>query len=354
MAQKPWSAGKAASWHKSQPWPVGCNFIPSNCINQLDMWQAGTFDPGKIGLELGWAAKLGFNAVRVYLHDLVYDADPAGFKDRLRQYLAAADGLHIRTILVFFDDCWNATFKLGRQPAPEPHLHNSHWAQSPGLAQLERFTRDDKLRQRLEIYVKDILTTFASDQRVLLWDLYNEPGGWMKEPGREELVGERCLPLLEAVFGWARDIAPSQPVSSGLFNGDYRKGKPGSVSRTQIENSDIVTFHNYGSPDSMEADIRILTELSGRPMICTEYLARPGCTFQGILPVLKKHNVGAVNWGLAAGKTQTIYPWDSWKQPHTKEPELWHHDILRPDGSAYDGSEVAFLRSMTGKTGPAR
>jgi hypothetical protein len=334
----------------SKPWLVGCNFIPSNAVNQLEMWQEGTFDPVTIERELGWAAGIGFNTVRVYLHDLAYQVDPAGFKDRIQACLGIADSLGICTMFVFFDDCWNSTVAAGKQPEPEPHVHNSRWAESPGLGALERFPHDRGVRDRLEEYVKDVMGWLAEDPRVLMWDLYNEPGNWTVEPGRRELVGERCLPLLEAVFAWAREVSPSQPLTAGLFNEDYREGEPGPISRLELESSDIVTFHNYREPDSMRQDIEVLRRLSGRPLICTEYMARTtGNTFQSILPILSEESVGAISWGLVSGKTQTIYPWDSWFKKYSGEPELWYHDIFHPDGTPYDERETTTISSWVAR-----
>jgi hypothetical protein len=351
MEHQRWSKEKAEKWYRARPWLVGCNFIPSTAVNQLEMWQEDTFDPATIERELSWAANIGFNTVRVYLHDLAYDVDPSGFKEHIQTYLAIADSLNIATMFVFFDDCWNATVQAGKQPAPEPHIHNSHWVESPGLESLERFPNDEVLRNRLETYVRDIIETFSDDPRVLMWDLYNEPGNWTIEPGRRELVGEKCLPLLTAAFKWARAGSPSQPLTVGLFNVDYREGEPGSISRVKLENSDIITFHNYEDAKLMKQDIARLRELSGRPLICTEYMARTsGNTFEAILPLLSEERVGAINWGLVSGKTQTIYPWDSWFQEYTEEPELWYHDIFHPDGRPYDEKEVAFISSIIAKT----
>lgn len=325
---------------------VGCNYVPSNAVNQLAMWQEGQMDLARVRQELGWAASLGFNTVRVFLHDLAYQADPAGFKKRVRRFLKIAESVGIRAILVLFDDCWNPSPALGRQPDPVPHLANSRWLQSPGLDALERFPQDSELRGRLETYVKDLLTSFAPDERVRMWDLYNEPGGMLRAPGRREPVGERCLPLLKAVFEWAREASPRQPVTSGLFNGDWRSGRPGAVSRLQLERSDVISFHHYDPADVLEKDIPAIRALTDRPLICTEYLARPlGSRFETILPILKRERIGAISWGLVAGKTQTIYPWDSWEKPYDREPDLWFHDILRTDGRPFDEQEVAFLRS---------
>lgn len=82
-----WSTEKANEWYARQPWLIGCNFIPSNAINQLGMWQAETFDPATIDCELGWAAAIGFNTVRTFLHDLAWEADTNGFKHRINCFL---------------------------------------------------------------------------------------------------------------------------------------------------------------------------------------------------------------------------------------------------------------------------
>ena len=78
------------------------NFQPSTAINQLEMFQAATFDPATIDKELGWAEGLGLNAMRVYLHHIAWTTDKAGFKKRLDQYLQIADKHGIKTIMVFF------------------------------------------------------------------------------------------------------------------------------------------------------------------------------------------------------------------------------------------------------------
>ena len=88
----------------------------------------------------------------------------------------------------------------------------------------------------------------------------------------------------------------------------------------------------------------------GRPMLCTEYLARSfGSTIQTVLPVLKNNRVGAYTWGLVDGKTQTIYPWSSWTKPFTAEPPVWHHDLFRRDGRVYSEEEAKVIRSLTKK-----
>jgi len=323
-----WSREKANAWYAKQPWLVGCNFIPSTAINQLEMWQADTFDLKTIDKELGWAAGLGFNTVRVYLHDLAWQADPEGFKKRIDQYLGAADKHGIRTLLVIFDDCWNDHPKIGKQPDPIPGVHNSGWAQSPG----SKGVGDPKTWPRLEKYVADIVGTFGRDERVLMWDLYNEPGNSKRR--------EKSLPLLKAVFRWARAAKPAQPVTVGV----WFACKP--LTDFQLAASDVITFHNYSNAKSLAAQIQKLKAL-GRPLICTEYMRRSASRFQTHLPIFQREKVGCYNWGLVNGKTQTIFPWGSKKG--APEPKSWFHDILRKDGSPYIPEEVALIRKLTAK-----
>lgn len=205
-----WSAAKANDWYRQHAWISGANFIPSTAINQLEMWQAATFDPQTIDRELGWAEGIGFNTMRVFLHHLAWEQDPQGFKKRMQDYLAIADRHHIQTIFVFFDDCWNKEAKPGPQPAPKTGIHNSGWLQDPG----EPTSRDSTQFGPLQRYVTDVLTDFRSDKRVLLWDLYNEPGNSDKK--------ESSLPLVRNVFRWARAVNPEQPRALGFGPGIFK------------------------------------------------------------------------------------------------------------------------------------
>jgi len=322
-----WSAEQATRWYARQPWFVGCNFIPSTACNQLEMWQGETFDPVTIDRELGWASAVGMNVVRVFLHDIAWQVDPAGFRERVRTFLRIAARHGIRTAFVLFDDCWNADPSPGPQPPPIIGVHNSRWLQSPGVA----IVNDASAWGRLEAYVKDAVGAFRSDRRVVFWDLYNEPGN----SGQ----GELSLPLLRRAFQWARSVHPSQPLTSGLWTDSPR------LNEFQLLQSDIITFHNYGDVESLRSHIHNLRRY-GRPILCTEWMARPTSTIPTHLPLFKEQGVGCTLWGLVAGKTQTIYPWGS--QPSGSEPTVWFHDLLRPDGTPYDAEEVRVLRELTG------
>lgn len=345
-----WPAEKARAWYDGIRWPVGANFSPSSAINQLEMWQEETFDPETIDRELGWARDMGMNTMRVYLHDLAWKQDPKGFFKRVDTYLELAEKHGIRTLFVIFDGVWYPYPKIGKQPEPRPGLHNSGWVQSPGREILEHPER----YQELEPYVKGLLQRYGKDARVLAWDLFNEPdnavdSSYGQRGTKEELSADakrdRASDLLRVTLGWAREVNPDQPLTIGVWMGDYLN-HPTDFHRLCIENSDVVSFHCYGPPEEMERLVEGLATLN-RPLFCTEYMARGNrSTFEGILPILHRHRVGAWNWGFVSGKSQTIYPWDSWQKAYTSEPDPWFHDILRQDGTPYSKAEVRLIRSL--------
>src|SRR5690348_3811733 len=125
-----WTPQQANEWYRNQPWLLGCNFSPSTAINQLEMWQADTFDLPTIDKELGWAQDLGFNTIRVFLHNLLWKQDAAGFTDRMNRFLEVADKHHIKVLFVLLDSVWDPNPQLGRQREPKKGLHNSGWVQA--------------------------------------------------------------------------------------------------------------------------------------------------------------------------------------------------------------------------------
>ncbi|HWJ27059.1 MAG TPA: cellulase family glycosylhydrolase [Flavisolibacter sp.] len=328
--QGKWPAQKANEWYARHGWIRGSNFQPSTAVNQLEMFQAATFDTATINRELGWAEELGFNTMRVFLHHLLWTADKEGFKKRLDTYLRISSRHGIKTLFVFFDDCWNDTAWVGTQPAPKTGVHNSGWVRDPGTM---IYTHQDTMKV-LEAYVKDVMTAFKNDDRILMWDLYNEPGN--------NRQFEKSLPLLKNVFQWARQVAPLQPVTAGVWN---NAANFKNLNRFQLDNSDVITYHNYGYVDVHRNAVDTLKKF-GRPLVCTEYMARRnGSLFQTILPMLKEQNVGAINWGFVSGKTNTIFAWDT-PIADGKEPQLWFHDIFRKDKTPFSEYEVQFIKSL--------
>jgi Cellulase (glycosyl hydrolase family 5) len=348
-----WPEQKANDWYAHQPWLVGGNYVPTSAINQLEMWQEATFDPAEIDKEFGWAEAMGMNTMRVFLHDLLWQQDQAEFRKRIDQFLTIAARHHIRPMLVLFDSCWDPAPHLGKQHAPTPGVHNSGWVQSPGAKGLS----DAGEYPRLKAYIEGVVGAFAKDDRILAWDVWNEPDSNQTdhfpktELNNKEKIA-RVITLLPQVFAWARGTNPTQPLTSGVYEVDTSKDESDldEIERIQLHESDIITFHNYSWPESFKSQIAWLRRFN-RPVICTEYMARSaGSTFDTILPIAKQAKVGAINWGFVLGKTQTNLPWESWRHPYVDEPPMvWFHDVLRPDGTPYRQAEVDLIRQLTGK-----
>jgi hypothetical protein len=347
-ARERWSVEKAAAWDREQPWLVGCNYIPRTAINQLEMWQADSFDLPTIDQELGWAQGLGFNSIRVFLHHLLWQQDRDGLLRRMGQFLDVAARHKIGVVFVPLDSVWDPFPVPGKQRAPRPHVHNSGWVQSPGAEILGDAGRHDEL----EGYIKGVVGHFRDDKRIHAWDLINEPDNMNRSSyGRLEPEDkpELALVLTRKVFAWARAVDPAQPLTSGVWQGDWSDpDRLSPMARFQLEESDIISFHSYDPPAKLRSRIASLRRY-GRPLLCTEYMARPqGSTFEAVLPYLKEQKIGAYNWGFVAGKTQTQYPWDSWKESYSGEPPVWFHEIFRPDGTPYNPEEVDLIKTLTG------
>lgn len=342
-----WTVAEATDYYQSYPWQVGANYNPRNAINQLDWWQAEYFDTTIIREELGWAADIGMNSMRVYLHNLVWEADSLGLLQRMETYLSIADDLGISTVFVLFDSVWDPIAQLGPQPEPRPHLHNSGWVQSPPARQL----KDPDHEPYFESYIKGILSHFRGDRRIFAWDLYNEPDNHnfgkfdnTELPNKEDLSYE----LLKKTFAWAREVSPTQPITAGVWFKDWSDDqKLGRYNRFQVDNSDLISFHHYGGPEFLRERISYLKRYD-RPLLCTEYMARTaGSTFQNNLPILHEENIAAYNWGLVKGESNTIYPWASWDSTFVSEPPIWFHDVFHPDGRPYSEEEVSLIRELS-------
>ena len=348
QAREVWTRDQANAWYAKQKWLVGSNYIPADAINQLEMWQADSFNPAQIDKEMGWAQGLGMTTMRVFLHDALWAQDAPGFKKRIDAFLAISARHGIKPLFVLFDSCWDPNYKLGPQHPPIPGVHNSGWVQSPGAKAMA----DPAQYGRLEAFVKGVVGAFAHDDRILGWDVWNEPDNTNASsyPDTTQARYDQVAFLLPKVFEWARSADPSQPLTSGIWHHDHWENLASlnSVEKTQLTQSDVISFHDYSWPETFEARAKSL-ETYGRPVICTEYMARgAGSTFDTILPIGKKRNVGMINWGFVNGKTQTDMPWDSWQRPYTlRPPTLWFHDIFRADGTAYRAREIAIIKRLS-------
>ena len=321
-----WPEEKARTWYAEVGPIVGCNYLPRTAVNMTQMWQKETFDPKTIDEELNWAERAGYNGLRVFVQYLVWKHDRQGLKERMDEFLAIADKHGMGVMFVPFCDCAFAGREpyLGKQDEPVSGVHNSGWVPSPGLERVvDRAAWPD-----LERYVKDLVGRFGEDRRVLIWDLYNEPGN--------SRMGEKSLPLVAAAFRWARQARADQPLTVGAWS-----NLEGRMSRALMEMSDVVSFHGYDGPDGILRKSEICRAYN-RPVFCTEWLHRQsGNTFETILPILADGRIGGYHWGLVAGRTQTYMPWGS-KQGDPR-PDVWQHDVFHPDGTPYDAKEFDLL-----------
>jgi len=348
FAREKWTPAQAASWYAAEPFRAGANFIPSNAINQIEMWSSATFSPEVIDRELGWAASIGFNAMRVFLSDAVWEREGEQFLKNMDKYLEIADKHGIKTLFVIFDSCWNPKSKYGKQPEPRLCKHNSGWVKSPSFEIL-----NDKSRWgMLEKYVKTVVSRFADDPRIFGWDVFNEPGNVKytlndKHKSEEDAAFQNSRELLEKVFVWARAANPSQPLTSGPYTfGKERVAR--AFNSIQLEQSDIISFHCYQSK-GLKSRIDEMKKF-GRPVICTEYMSRPTSRFDPDLGIMKKEKVAAFNWGLVSGKTQTIYSWQFNKMDATPDMlKEWFHDVFYEGGAPYKKSEADYIKKIMGK-----
>ena len=330
-----WSIDRANAWYQKFPWLMGCNYVTSTAVNQLEMWQADTFDPKTIDRELGWAESVGLNTVRIFLHDLAWKQDKEGFKKRLTTFHDLCEKHHIWTIPTFFTNGGpGVPIKIGKQPEPLLGVHNSQWLQSPGTAMVNSPEHWDYLEE----YVSDIISSFAKDQRIFVWCLYNEP-----ESTRH---GGYSLPLMRQMWQWGRKVAPMQPFTSPItvFPGESKTHSFFPICCFLGENCDIMSFHCYRKPEEVSRLIDLFADFH-RPLICTEYIDRPHNNFFNVTPILKERNVAAVHFGLVNGKCN--FQFHSPKE--LPDPKHWKHDIFRKDGTPFDPKEIEQIKKLTGK-----
>ena len=365
-----WTKEKANQWYAKQPWLVGANYLPATAINQIEMWQASTWDPKTIEREFGWAKQTGMNTMRIFLHDMVWASDEAGLYKRMDEFLNIAAKYGIKPFFVFFDDCHFPNPTLGEQPLPVIGYHNSGWVNSPARDLALRFSEDKASPQEvanLKGYVQKTIRRFKNDKRVLMWELYNEPGRGNNLDGADikTSIGDKSNKLLYQSWLWAREVNPSQPITGTA------KGSLGEMNvKINRINADVLSVHSYEKPEVLERVIKNY-QADGRPIIMTEWLARTQeSSVAGCLPIMKKYNVGAVNWGFVSGKSGTIWPWFSRRENGKNisvnqrreagkvvkpgevfpEPKLWFHDLYRTDGTPFDQKEIDLFKELTQRT----
>ena len=326
-----WTQERAQRWWDGQPWPLGINYVTSDAVNDVEMWMDATFHPALIEKELGMARGIGYRSVRVFLPYIVWQQEREIFETNFEKFLQLADAAGLSVMPILFDDC---AFDQGMDPAygpqlpPVPGVHNSRWVPSPGAALQDA----EGAFVSLQEYVEAIIGPHRQDERILLWDLYNEPGNG----GR----GVKCLPLLTAVFEWARALDPIQPLTAGLWA--YSEDME-AVNAFQLAASDVISLHAYLPLEETRKLVEQM-QAQGRPIMITEWLHRPsGNTVATHVPYFRQEKIGAWQWGMIMGRTQTHLSWDTMHGTPNASPTQWQHDILWPDGTPYDAEEIRVI-----------
>ncbi|MBQ9785645.1 MAG: cellulase family glycosylhydrolase [Clostridia bacterium] len=346
-----WSKERAWEWYNSRPWIRGCNFMPSDCANRIDMWQEYKFEEhfATAEREIALAESIGFNSVRIILEYEVWEHQHDGFMERLDKYLTMFYKHGITAMMVLANDCsvpkafWKPahfgeqTYDIGYHGGRRVSPHGGHGELSYHLLD------DPATAARYYEFVREIITVYAHDERVLIWNLFNEPGN-----NRADL----SLSHMEKFFEIAREIDPDQPLCADCL-GDYCK--PGTtIGDRALELSDIISYHNY---NDFENNIEWAEKLRllGRPALDTEWLHRIySNTVEEIYPLLYLEKIGAYNWGFVQGKYQTHEPWNGiWERMERGEAQFdvtkWQHDLFRPSGRPYDPREINLIATYNKK-----
>ena len=357
-----WREERAWQWYNSRPWIMGCNHVTGSVRNRIEMWQDETFAESlrKTEREFELAARTGFNAIRVMLPFFVWKHQREKFLEHLKEYVECASRNGLGVMIVLFNDCLipkriadrTPPPKFGPQPDPDWGYHGgTKVTPFDGSREVGWWDGDDPaIWPEKEAYVRDLVGLFGRDERILMWDIWNEPGNNNRET--------RSLPLMEKVFGWVRELNPIQPLTACAwdFEGNYQVpptfyDNPMSISaveRRAIELSDIITFHCYGKYDN----VRFVTEQLKkfhRPIMNTEWLHRIlHNNVEDILPYFAREHIGSFHWGLVNGYGQFHEPWEflrSLADKHDWAMDRWQHDIYRSDFTPYDEKEIAIFKA---------
>ncbi|THF80378.1 glycoside hydrolase 5 family protein [Cohnella fermenti] len=356
-----WTEERAWAWHRARPWTVGCNYIPSGCINLIEIWQEYGFErvAADMERELDLARSIGLNAVRMLLPFEVWRYQRDGFMERLERVLRMLDSRRMQLMPVFFDDCgrgpaenYDPLPSFGPQPEPQPGHHGGGpAAPCPNSRNPHYHYSDDRTNwPDMKRFVQDVAGAHRHDSRVLAWDIWNEPGNSGKD-GRGNCSSS--LEAMEAAFIWCREMEPSQPLTAGVWDfyhldqENRRLGELTAIEKRAAELSDLISFHYYGDLSGTRRLIDSLKEWN-RPLLVTEWLHRPfGNEAAEHLPLFLKEEIGCFHWGLVNGKTQTHEPWD-WIADRPLDFSRWQHDLFLPDGTAYDEEEIKLFRRLAG------
>ena len=350
-----WSIDKAWTWYNSRPWLRGCNYMSADCANRVDQWQELGFEERfkTTESEFKLLKQTGFNTIRIIPEFVVWQQEHDGFMQRFERYLSLCNKYGISCMVVLANDCmppktdkWEMPYigeqhyDWGYHGGKKHSQHGVHLGPAPHF-----YLDDEKSREEYLKMVRELVTTYKDDERICVWDVYNEPGNSRR--------GAITLPNVKRMFEVVRECDPCQPLTSGVFAPKGDEDIPWTeVERYILDNSDIISYHSYAK---FLDHIRLIKRLKkeGRPIINTEWLGRTlGNTVFDNFPLFYLENIGCYNWGFVAGKYQTYEPWEAtWAQYEAGERTdvdftKWFHDLYRPNHRPYDPKEIELIKEI--------
>ena len=355
-----WTKEKAWEWYNSRPWIRGFNYVPADCSGWVEMWQEYNHAEKveTMRRELALAKQIGFNAVRQFLAFDVWMYQRESFLKNVEEFLEICHENGLGVLFVLISDggrpkkkpdfgeinagVFHGSFKVdarmipGIFPCKDPYVPAAAPA-APAAKPAPLYSPVDEpeLAEKFYEYCEDLASRYAKDERVIVWNIWNEPGNSSR--------GTLSVPHMKRAFEIFRSHDPIQPLCADV----WRMPKTNILTEeeaTAIELSDIISYHDYGSLDHSVRVIEFLRQYE-RPMLNTEWLHR--VQFNNVathLPLYYNNNVGVFNWGFVNGKFKGHEPWEACWRRYAKGEKLemtkWQHDLLRPNYRPYDPEEI--------------
>lgn len=349
-----WSKERAWEWYNARPWIRGCNYMSADCANRIDQWQELGFEERLVTTEEEFklTQELGYNSIRIILEFIVWDEQRDGFMERFERYISLATKYGISCMVVLANDCMRPKSfevnKIGKQKVDLGYHGGRKTSQHGHHDEMGWHVLDDpSTAPRYFEMVREIVAKYRDDERIIIWNVYNEVGNSKRD--------KVTLPNLKRMFEIIREIEPIQPLTAEAWRLDTQDiADLSHVEQYALNNSDIVSFHSYSHYMNIVQIIHTLKNL-GRPILCTEWLARGmGNNVQELFPLFFLEKIGCYNWGFVAGKYQTYEPWNGIWEQYEKNPNLnfdftkWLHDLYRPNHRPYNPKEIELIKHFCG------
>ena len=353
-----WNKDEITKWYLDQPWLTGCNFLPSNVINRLDMFQSYKKREHleQADIELAFFSKLGFNSIRLWANFDVYYKEPNSFMDVFDRYIELARKYHLSVMIVLAyeeDLPFGNTFipkEMGPQKLYFNHFNRDYEQHEKHLKlkDYKHYLEYEELKPLYLEMVRKIVTKYKDDKVVNSWNIYNEPG---------ILIGSRAIPLLKLLFEEVRKLHPIQPLTADIWRGTNDKGE--IITKEEqyaFELSDFCSFHSYSRFETFKRNVKLAMSW-GKPVIVTEWLCRGNHNnFEDIYPWLYKNRIGSYFWGFIQGLTFVTEPWNDIMKKLAQGKKLngfdmtkWQHELFRRNFAPYDYKEYKVLKRINSK-----